>query len=56
MLIKISGQPQMSFEQFEKAFRQALGRDMTSEERRWLRIPNFFNDSVEQRDPNGDDA
>jgi hypothetical protein len=56
MLVKINGQPQMSFEQFEKTFRQAFGRDMTSEERMWLRFPSFFNDSAEQRDSKDDDA
>ena len=33
MLITINGQPQMSFEQFQEAFREALGRDMTPAER-----------------------
>jgi hypothetical protein len=36
VLIKINGQLQMSFEQFEETFREVYGREMTVEERRWL--------------------
>ena len=36
MLIKINGQQQMSFEQFEETFRHAFGREMTSGERNWF--------------------
>ena len=36
MLVTVNGQLQMSFEQFEVTFREAFGRDMTPDERRWL--------------------
>ena len=36
MLFTINGQQQMSFEQFQVAFREAFGRDMTPDERSWL--------------------
>ena len=36
MLITINGQPQMSFEQFQQTFREAFGRDMTPDERRFF--------------------
>ncbi|HWY70454.1 MAG TPA: hypothetical protein VNX88_17435 [Terriglobales bacterium] len=42
MLIKINGQPQMSFEQFEGTFRQVFGRDMTGDERRWIQLADFL--------------
>lgn len=50
MLVKINGQPQMSLEQFEETFKEALGRDMTPKERRWLfRLADFSDDAPEQR-------
>ena len=36
MLVTINGRPQMSFKQFQETFREAFGRDMTSDERRWF--------------------
>ena len=36
MLVTVNGQPQMSFEQFQVTFREAFGRDMTPDERRWF--------------------
>ena len=51
MLVKINGRPQMSLEQFEETFREALGRDLTPDERKWLfRIAGFPDDATGQRD------
>ena len=36
MLVTINGQRQMSFEQFHATFREAFGRDMTSDEQTWF--------------------
>ena len=36
MLITVNKQPQMSFEQFQKTFRDVFGRDMTPLERKWF--------------------
>ena len=40
MLLKINGQPQMSFEQFQQTFQDVFGREMTPDERRWFE-PGF---------------
>jgi len=49
MQVKINGQLQVSFEQFEETFRQAFGRDMTRDERKWLSGADFGNDVDERR-------
>lgn len=36
MLITVNNQLQMSFEHFQKTFRDVFGRDMTLLERKWL--------------------
>ena len=36
MLVKINGQTQRSFEEFELTFKEAFGRDMTPDERKWF--------------------
>ena len=36
MLITINGQPQISFEQFQQTFREAFGRSMTPDERKFF--------------------
>ena len=48
----------MSFEQFERTFKEAFGRDMTPDERRWLRLANFLNSDevIEQADFEDDAA
>jgi len=56
MKVKINGEPQRSFKQFQETFSQAFGRDMTPDLRRWLQSANFSYDSVEQRDANEDAA
>jgi len=56
MQVKINGEPQGSFEQFQETFRQAFGIDMTPDMSKWLGFANFSYDSVEQRDSNEDAA
>jgi len=51
MVVKINGEPQKSFEQFQATFRRAFG-DVTPDIRTWLLFANFSNDSVQQRDAN----
>ena len=48
MLITINGKPQMSFEQFEKTFKQTFERDMTQDERR-LFEPAFLKPDLKPR-------
>ena len=54
MSLKINGQQQMSFEQFEETFKQAFGREMTPDERRWLRLLNFLNSDSAQQSHSGE--
>ena len=54
MSVKINGQQQMSFEQFEETFKQAFGREMTPDERRWLRLSNFLNSDSAQQSHSGE--
>jgi len=46
MQVKINGEPQKSFEQFQETFRQAFG-DITPDVDKWLRFANFSNDSLD---------
>lgn len=55
MQVKINGEPQKSFEQFQETFRQAFG-DMTPDVDKWLRLANFSNDSLERRHSTDDAA
>jgi len=50
MLVKINGEPQKSFEQFQETFRLSFGGDLTPNMQKWLRSANFSSDSLEQRD------
>jgi len=56
MQVRINGEPQKSFEQFQETFRQAFGSDMTPEMSKWLRFANFSNDSLEHRHSTDDAA
>jgi hypothetical protein len=47
-----SREPQ-SVKDFEKRFREAFGRDMTAEERRWFRLTEIVDDREEE--PESDD-
>jgi len=49
MLVKINGEPQKSFEQFQETFKQAFGTDVTTDIHNWFRFANFSNDSSEQQ-------
>jgi len=55
-MVKINGEPQKSFEQFQETFRQAFGRDVTPDMSKWFRFANFSIDSLEQRDATNDVA
>jgi hypothetical protein len=55
MQVKINGESQKSFEQFQETFRQAFG-DMTPDVDKWLRFANFSNGSLEQRHSTDDAA
>ena len=55
MQVKINGEPQKSFEQFQETFRQAFG-DMTPDVDKGLRFATFSNDSLEQRHSTDDAA
>ena len=56
MLVTINGQRQMSFEQFERTFRQVFGREMTRNEREWLRPADFVDNSLSPADLKNDAA
>lgn len=56
MTIKINGQQQMSFEQFEATFREVFGREMTDAERRWLSTVSFPIEPVQALGENDEDA
>lgn len=47
MLVKINGQPQVSFEQFRETFRETFGRDLTPDERGWFEPANFLEKGFE---------